>query len=181
MKKSYHSSEVPIRLATMTRRTDEGATVAGGGLGGDIGPLPESAGIAGGHALLECYLGGQEGDKIKITTAPPRLLGDALRSVHKRVSCIAACSIDFSPDEDVASGAAQWGKGVLICHPPNGASSLRSKRWARPPRRRATSLIDDERPAGDLGLTEDVLGRQQEQPAQIQAPRAELRTHVKIT
>src|SRR4029079_1320595 len=25
MKKSYHSSEVPIRLATMTRRTDDGA------------------------------------------------------------------------------------------------------------------------------------------------------------
>src|SRR3954451_16405785 len=34
MKKSYHSSEVPTRLATMTRRTDEGC-----------GVVPRSAGI----------------------------------------------------------------------------------------------------------------------------------------
>jgi hypothetical protein len=27
MKKSYHSSEVPIRLATMTRRTDDAGGV----------------------------------------------------------------------------------------------------------------------------------------------------------
>jgi hypothetical protein len=35
MKKSYHSSDVPIRLATMTLRTDDGA-VAGTRLTADI-------------------------------------------------------------------------------------------------------------------------------------------------
>src|SRR6476620_11412593 len=39
MKKSYHSSEVPIRLATITLRTDEGA-VAGMRLTVDIWCLP---------------------------------------------------------------------------------------------------------------------------------------------
>jgi hypothetical protein len=39
MKKSYHSSDVPIRLATITLRTDEGA-VAGTPLTVDIWCLP---------------------------------------------------------------------------------------------------------------------------------------------
>jgi hypothetical protein len=37
MKKSYHSSEVPIRLATMTRRTDDDGAVPVGVSVGDIG------------------------------------------------------------------------------------------------------------------------------------------------
>jgi hypothetical protein len=39
MKKSYHSSDVPIRLATMTRRTDDGGGwVVLGELSADIRP-----------------------------------------------------------------------------------------------------------------------------------------------
>src|SRR6476619_3969255 len=38
MKKSYHSSDVPIRLAAMTRRTDDAGAVAVWGWVGDIGP-----------------------------------------------------------------------------------------------------------------------------------------------
>src|SRR5829696_6587616 len=40
MKKSYHSSEVPIRLATITLRTDDGALAAGTRFTVDIWCLP---------------------------------------------------------------------------------------------------------------------------------------------